>query len=838
MKFFRSKRGLAVLAALLLVLFLFRPGVYRLRNRIAGTIGSALGRHVSIDNVRVHALPRPGFDLEGVVISDDPAFSAEPMIRAQEITAAIRLRALFRGRIEIATLNATEPSINLVRSPEGHWNLSSLLQRSTEAPTRAGEARAILAPAFPYLEATHARINFKLGQEKKAWSLTDADVALWQESDGSWGARMTAQPTRTDLNLTDTGLVQVDAAWRRPAKTGEAPVQVTIGWKKGQLGQITKLFSGRDRGWRGDVNFGATLKGSPSALRIQSQLRIEDFRRYDVVSSGSVPLATTCSGTYQLPDSRLDDLDCQSPVAGGTVRVSGDLRFVPGNPVYQLTLAADKVPLSSALQLLRKSKKGVPDNLTAAGHLDGEFRAAKTETTGLRINGKGAATGVHLVAKDGKDQIIASEVPFSIVNDGSRGRTNLISVATKNAEPVGTHLRIGPFPLNLGGTAPVTAGGWLSSSDYRFFLRGDTEVRSLYRFANMVEAQKFRPVMEGSARFDIGIAGSWQGFAAPAVSGGAQLRNSRAGVRGLNPAIEITSAQVKFDPETVTVENISATVGKTHWTGSMKAPRQCAAEPCAIQFDLAADRVSSGELFEWFTPRPAKRPWYRILGDDAQKKSPLLTFQANGKLSLARLALKKIDCTQVAAQVAIDGGKITLSNVQAQLLDGTHQGRWVIDASTQPPQYHGSGTLQSVSLTELSTAMGDPWVTGTADAKFDLSASGGSFSELLASADGEGKFAMQNGAFAHLELPEPAKPFPVHLFAARIAVKKGVWDLSAGRIESRDGIYQISGTASPGGGLNLILKRADEQSWNVTGTLLKPRLVHGARTEARSVVQP
>jgi len=36
------------------------------------------GRKVTIDNVRFHVLPRPGFALEGLVIYDDPDFSAEP----------------------------------------------------------------------------------------------------------------------------------------------------------------------------------------------------------------------------------------------------------------------------------------------------------------------------------------------------------------------------------------------------------------------------------------------------------------------------------------------------------------------------------------------------------------------------------------------------------------------------------------------------------------------------------------------------------------------------------------------------------------------------------------
>ena len=199
-----------MLAALLLILFSFRPGVAQLRNRIARSIGSALGRRVSIDNVRIHILPRPGFDLGGLVIYDAPAFSAEPMIRAQDVFAAIRLRSLLMGRLEIATLSATEPSVNIVRNSEGRWNLASLIERNAQIPAAPTQnSTSEHRPAFPYLEATGARINFKIGPEKKPYALTNADVALWQDSDNSWSARMKAQPMRTDFNPDSDFLIPI-----------------------------------------------------------------------------------------------------------------------------------------------------------------------------------------------------------------------------------------------------------------------------------------------------------------------------------------------------------------------------------------------------------------------------------------------------------------------------------------------------------------------------------------------------------------------------------------------------------------------------------------------------
>jgi hypothetical protein len=310
-------------------------------------------------------------------------------------------------------------------------------------------------------------------------------------------------------------------------------------------------------------------------------------------------------------------------------------------------------------------------------------------------------------------------------------------------------------------------------------------------------------------------------------------------MRGLNPPIEIASAILKVDPETVSLEKIAAQTGDTHWSGAVRVPRRCAPEGCVFQFDLGADELSSGGLAEWFTPRPAKRPWYRILSSsERQGKSPLLAIRARGRLGIHRLTVKKVDAYQIVAQVDLDRGKIALTGLHGQVFQGTHQGDWVIDVSAMPPHYQATGQLQNISMAQMSAAMNDAWATGTADGEFDLTTSGVNFLDLLAHAEGALQFTVRNGTLPRLEFPDAAKPFPVHLFAANVKIKNGIWKLSTGKLESHDGIYQISGTASPGNGLNLILTRGDEQSWNITGTLLKPNVAHATRTEARTVVKP
>ena len=123
--------------------------------------------------------------------------------------------------------------------------------------------------------------------------------------------------------------------------------------------------------------------------------------------------------------------------------------------------------------------------------------------------------------------------------------------------------------------------------------------------------------------------------------------------------------------------------------------------------------------------------------------------------------------------------------------------------------------------------MKDAWATGIADGKFDATTSGDNFADLLTHLDGELQFALRNGTLTNLELPDAAVPFPLHLFTGNLKINSGTWNLSAGKLESHDGRYQVSGTAAPGSGLNLLLKRGDAQSWNVTGTLLKPSVTRG-----------
>src|SRR3954453_7083396 len=134
----RSQKRVVIGAGIfvLFVLFLVPTiNVNRYKTTVADSLTRALGREVTIQQIKLQTFPQPGLLLNGVVVADDPSISAEPMLRAEEVLATIRFTSLWRGRLEISNLKLRYPSLNLVRANDGRWNIESLLERARQTPT-------------------------------------------------------------------------------------------------------------------------------------------------------------------------------------------------------------------------------------------------------------------------------------------------------------------------------------------------------------------------------------------------------------------------------------------------------------------------------------------------------------------------------------------------------------------------------------------------------------------------------------------------------------------------------------------------------------------------------
>jgi uncharacterized protein involved in outer membrane biogenesis len=839
--FWRSKRGVLTLSVvLLLALFLIRPGANRLRTRIVNSISLALGRPVDVAAVKLRLLPQPGFDLENFVIHDDPAFSAEPMLRAQEVTASLRVRSLLRGRLEIARLSLTEPSLNLVRNAEGHWNLENLVERAaqiTVAPT--SKAKTERRPGFPYIEADRGRINFKFGAEKKPYALTEADFALWQDSENAWGMRLKAQPVRTDFNLSDTGLVTVSGSWQRATTLRETPLQFSLQWDRAQLGQVTKLAYGNDKGWRGGLKVSITLTGTPANLAIAAAAAVLDFRRYDIFGGGNLRLAAQCNGHYSSLDHTVSEIACNAPVSDGTITVVGRINGPFSSRGCDLMLTALNLPIQSLVAFARHAKQGMPDDLVAAGQLDGKMRFRRADYAGageIVWEGGGETLGFQLGSKLTQTELVLGKVPFAIsaaVSPQSRANS------AKTVPPSETRFELGPFDLPLGRPAPATVRAWASRSGYGITLQGDAQVQRLLQLARTVGIPVPHPAAEGLANVELQIAGAWSGFMAPRATGKAQLHSIRAEIRGLNAPLEIASANLVLTQDQTNVQNLTASIAGTSWRGSLSLPRPCTApNSCPVRFDLHTDEIATDRLNQLVNPHIPKQPWYQFLSSPATGVPYLLTMHATGKLTANRFVVRKLIGNRVSANVELDKGKLRLSDLRGDVLGGRHSGEWAADFTAKPPEYSGSGTLERIALNQLSETMDDDWITGWATATYRVKTSGLDAAELFASATSTLKVDARDGVLRHVALAVGTGPLQIHRMTAQLSLHDGKFEVQEGKLETPAGIYQVNGTASPTRILNLKLTRERAQGFNITGPLMEPHVSPIMTPETRAALKP
>jgi AsmA family/AsmA-like C-terminal region len=844
--FFRSKRGLLVLGILLVLgLFLVRPGADRLRTRIVHSISLALGRQVDVASVTLRLLPRPGFELANFVVHDDPAFSAEPMLRAEQVTASLRVSSLFRGRIEIARLVLTEPSLNLVRNGDGHWNLEGLLERAAKTPIApTSKARTEIRPGFPYIEADRGRINFKFGQEKKPYALTDADFGLWQDSENAWGMRLKAQPVRTDFNLSDTGLLTVNGTWQRAAALRATPLQFNLIWERAQLGQASKLVYGNDQGWRGTIEFVATLSGTPGDLLVGTQASIEDFRRYDIPGGDALRLAVQCTGHYSTADQMLSNLACRAPVGDGLVNVDGSIAGLPGPPAYDLAMVAQHVPIQALVGLSRHAKQGMPNDLIATGRLEANVKYVRSGLGSPAVwTGSGETLGFRLSSKFTKTELALDRIPFAISSKATAAPAMKMAGFPTRGEivqtPSGTHLDIGPFNVALGRSAQAVTRGWISHSGYGFTLQGDAQVQRLLQLSRTIGVPTPALGTDGAAKVDLQIAGNWPGFKAPSTIGRVQLRSIRTPVAGLNAPLEIASADISLEPDEIKVQNLTASLAGSLWRGSLNIARQCGVPGhCPVRFDLHAAEIATDQFAQILNPQSGERAWYQFSSSSSPGIPYLGTLHAVGKLAADRLLIHALVATGVSAITELENGELRLSDLRGNVLGGLHTGEWKADFTVKPPKYAGSGTLEHAALGQLADAMHDGWISGTATANYQVATSGWSTPDLLASANATLQIDAQDARLPHITLDNAIGPLQAHRFAGRFVIRNGKLEIRNGKIETAGAIYQLNGTASFSRNLDMKLSREGGHGFNITGTLTEPHVSQVATPETQAELKP
>jgi AsmA protein len=337
----KSYRNVGIAVALIVVILLVLPqliNVNSFRPKIESELTNALGRKVGVGDLSLSIL-RGSVSAAEISIADDPAFSKTPFLTAKSLKIGIELIPLiFSKRVSITGITLDEPSITLLSTPGGKWNISSLATAGSEpAPTSGGAPAKNLAIAE--LRVTDGKLLIgKVNSPAKPLVIDNLNIELKNFS-------ATEQfPFTLTADLPSSGKLELEGK-AGPIAPGGTPLQASL--KIGKL-DLASLGADPSMGLGGTVNLDGTLDSDGKMAKVKGELSLEKLKMSPKGSPAGRPIQVKIATDYDLVKQAgkisMGDVSAGKAVAHltGNYQTAGDATMLdmklnaPGFPVEEV----------------------------------------------------------------------------------------------------------------------------------------------------------------------------------------------------------------------------------------------------------------------------------------------------------------------------------------------------------------------------------------------------------------------------------------------------------------------------------------------------------------------
>ena len=734
-----------------------------LRHSLSARLTATFGRPVEVAHFGFTILGGPQFEADSVTVSEDPRFGQEYFLRADRLTARLRLAALFHGRMEFDRLSLSRPSLNLVRSANGEWNVQTWLPPTdAQMPIHVYGPPAELAAHASQIDIDAGRINFKKGAEKLPFALVDVSGSLNLQSTGRWYLDLQAQPMRAAVVLQRSGTLHMQGTVGGTSARLQ-PADLRLSWESASLADAARLARGTDYGLRGvlDADFAAHISradegGMASPWKIQGGLRLRGIHRWDLAGHPDNPAVNVKLTAVLHPgESRLEInhwlVEAPHSNLDGDSHVDWSHGFNP-----EVRLLASSIGFPDLVTWSRAFFPSRAEDLDMSGTaaLEGKFSGWPLRIEDLTVSSAGAFVRSN---SGGLPPIRVGPVDAawnhsSLVLEPVSVR--LLSTALSRvprgtqSDPVSAAL----FHID-GVLGPIHAGDSLKEWPYRATISGQTARLQDVRAVLAALGRQFAPTwnVEGPASLLLVVSGALRPHTA-LVHGQLNVHNLRLTNSAIEQPIVVSAASVEFSPGERRVE----IGGLQALDGSWKGFLQRKSENENWTFDLSADRLNLEQLGQGLS-QSRQGLLYRLLpfggaaGLAPEAEAAIARIGAQGRLHLDELAIGASRLDNLDATADLEHGNLTLRRAQADLYGGRLSGEFRAQLGTEL-RYSFRGQVDRTDLSALAAITSiRHGFGGLGSGEIAFSARGLGRQALLASLEGEGFLHVQDAA---VELPD------------------------------------------------------------------------------------
>jgi AsmA protein len=465
----RALKIIGIIIAILIVILIVLPfviDVNMFRPQIESELSSALGRQVKVGNLKLSILSG-SVSADDLSISDDPAFSNQPFVRAKALDVGVDLMPLiFSKELHVNDLTITQPQVALLRNAAGRWNFSSIGNKSgpeAQATGRPAEAeraepgkssqpstapkpgaerpstteraahpanKGETAPAKSAPSTPSSNPNLTVGKlAVKNGTLTMADVSTHEKPQVFSNVDITVQnfafnsqfPFSMSANLPGGGTTKLDGH-AGPIDASDAsltPLEAKI--NVNGLDVEKSEFVNPASGFGGLVDFSGTVKSNGHEAQASGTAVVAKLKASPKGSPAPKPVDVKFSTTYDL-QKQSGVMNADVTVGKAVAKLSGTYEIHPPATILNAKLAAENMPVDDLETLLPALGVTLPAgshleggtltaNFTITGPIDklvitGPVQLANTKLAGFDLGSKFSAVSALAGAKTGQDTAI------------------------------------------------------------------------------------------------------------------------------------------------------------------------------------------------------------------------------------------------------------------------------------------------------------------------------------------------------------------------------------------------------------------------------------------------
>jgi len=659
--------------------------------RLQTSLERAFGRPVELSQVRLSLYLGPRFSVGSVTIHEDPGIGIEPIAYVQDSGSLEVVPAfwpLLRGRFAISSIHLDGASINLTKSgaatEPGRWNFASFVNRSVMS-------------SVPAIHIRNSRINFKFGDTKSVFYLTetDLDIAPPSSRGKGWSVYCSAQPARTDRSAQGLGSFTLNGHWFLAPER----VDMDLRLDRGGLGEITALVRGQTGNIHGTVSARLHLGGPIASIGIQGRLTIQDVHRWDLLPPQGQGWPIDVMGRLDLTSQQLEVQSSSAANATPPLTVRFRATDYLAQPHWAVAVNWNRFPVAPLMGLATHMGAEFPPRLKLSGNMDGAIVYSSEGSFQGQLGFHNAAVTIP------DSPPVGFEQAYVIVDHG--------------------HIRLSPALVRTSDQSEASIEADYAMGQQTFDLTISTEamkVASLRSQAALAAVPWLEQVASGEFAGQLHY--HWQTDRA-GWTGRLQLSDAQIPLPGLADPLQVASARAQIDGARVVLDQIDALAGKVAVTGEYRyEPRE--ARPHRLRLRVA--ELDAADLETELMPTLRHTGLLdRALGRTTVPDW-LKTRAIDGTVQIDDLALAGFHLQAVRARLLWDVTRVELDNLQARLERAAIAGRLAINLRGSRPSYRLTGTVKGLT-----------WQSGKVNVQGTLETSG-TGRELLANLTSEATF--------------------------------------------------------------------------------------------------